>query len=54
MSAQLAQNVQSAQSAAHATAVNVIVVEIVTAGILVVTTVSHIVVAEQLLLMANS
>jgi hypothetical protein len=52
--AQNAQNVQNVQSAAHETVANVIVDAIVTAGILVVTTVSHIVVVEQLLLMANS
>jgi hypothetical protein len=50
--------VPNAQSAEHVTVVTVtvtvIVVAIVTAGILVVTTASHTVVAEQSLLMANS
>jgi hypothetical protein len=57
VSAQLAQNAQNAQNAQSEeleTVANVIVVANVTVGNLVVTTVSHIVVAEQSLLMVNS
>jgi hypothetical protein len=54
VSVQLAQSVPNAQSGEHVTVVNVIGVAIVTVEILVVTTVSHIVVAEQSLLMVNS
>jgi hypothetical protein len=46
--------VPNAQSAEHVTVVTVTVVAIVIAEILVVTTASHTVVAEQSLLMANS
>jgi hypothetical protein len=54
VSVQLAQSVPNAQSAELETVVTVIVVEIVTAGILVEITVSRTVVAEQSLLMENS
>jgi hypothetical protein len=51
---QLAQNAQNVQSAELATVANAIVLEIVTAEILVGITVSHTAAAEQSLLMANS